>query len=48
MAHFVPRHVRHLDRLVRRQLAELRGRPEMIRALWAGSGLSYFEKGVAT
>jgi transposase len=48
MANFVPRHVRHLDRVVRGHLAEVRGRPELIRALWAGSTLPFVEKNLTT
>jgi hypothetical protein len=44
MANFVPRHVRHLDRVVGGHLADLGGRPALIRALWAGSRLPFPDK----
>jgi transposase len=48
MANFVPRHVRHLDRVVRGHLAELTGKPGLIRALWGGSKLPYPDENLAT
>jgi hypothetical protein len=48
MAHFVPRHVRHLDRVVRAHLAELGQRPALIRSLWEGSKLPFLEKNPMT
>ena len=48
MANFVPRHVRHLDRVVRRHLAELRADPALIRSLWAGSKLPFLDKNSPT
>jgi hypothetical protein len=41
MANFVPRDVRHLDRVVRGHLDGLKGRSAMIRSLWAGSKLPF-------
>jgi putative transposase len=38
-ANFVPRHVRHLDRVVAGESAAIRERPDLLRALWAGSKL---------
>ena len=48
MANFVPRHVRHLDRVVRKHLGELAGDPGLIRSLWAGSKLPFPDKNLAT
>jgi putative transposase len=48
MANYVPRHVGHLDRVVQDHLAEVRGCPELIRALWTGSKLPFVEKNLAT
>jgi transposase len=48
MANFVPRHVKHLDRVVRGHLAELGRRPALIRSLWAGSKLPFLEKNPPT
>ncbi len=48
MANFVPRHVRHLDRVVCGHLADLGGRPALIRSLWEGSKLPFVEKNLAT
>jgi putative transposase len=44
LANFVPRHVRHLDRVVGDRLTELRGDPALIRSLWAGSKLPFLDK----
>jgi transposase len=41
MANFVPRHVRHLDQVVRGHLADVRGRPALVRSLWEGSKLPF-------
>jgi transposase len=48
LANFVPRHVRHLDRVVADHLTKLRGEPALIRSLWAGSKLPFLEKNPAT
>ena len=48
MANFVPRDVGHLDQVVRDHLAELRGNPGRMRALWAGSKLPYLDKNQTT
>ena len=48
MANFVPRHVRHLDRVVCGHLSDLGGRPVLIRSLWEGSELPFIEKNLAT
>jgi transposase len=48
MANFVPRHVRHLERVVRGHLTELGGQPELIRSLWAGSKLPFLDKNSTT
>jgi len=48
MANFVPRHVRHLDQVVRAHLIGLGKDPELIRSLWAGSKLPYLDKNPAT
>jgi transposase len=48
MANFVPRHVGHLDQVVRGPLAELGDRPALIRSLWAGSKLPFLEKNPPT
>jgi len=39
LANLVPRHVRDLDHIVADELAAIRGRPDLLRALWAGSKL---------
>ena len=44
LANFVPRHVRHLDRVVVGHLTELRGDPALIRSLWAGSRLPFLDR----
>lgn len=44
MANFVPRHVRHLDRIVRENMTELSVEPGLIRSLWAGSKLPFPDK----
>ena len=41
LANFVPRHVRHLDRVVTGHLAEIRSEPSLIKALWSGSKLPF-------
>ncbi len=41
MANFVPRHVRHLDRVVTGHLGEVRSKPALIKALWGGSRLPF-------
>jgi putative transposase len=41
MANFVPRHVRHLDRVVTGHLGGLRSSPALIKSLWAGSRLPF-------
>lgn len=48
MANWVPRHVKHLDRVVRGHLAELGGKPALVRSLWAGSKLPFPEKNPST
>ena len=48
MANFVPRHVRHLDRVVRGHLTELGVNPALIRSLWAGSKLPFLDKNPPT
>jgi putative transposase len=48
MANFVPRHVRHLDRVVRDHLSKLGKRPALIRLLWKGSKLPFLDKNLAT
>lgn len=48
MANFVPRHVRHLDRVVCEKLSDLAKRPSLIRSLWKGSKLPFLEKNLAT
>jgi transposase len=48
MANFVPRHVRHLDQVVRGHLADLAGKPSLIQALWAGSKLPFPDKNPIT
>ncbi len=48
MANFVPRHVRHLDGVVRGHLGELGERPAMIRSLWKGSKLPFLDKNIPT
>jgi putative transposase len=48
MADFVPRHVQHLDRVVRGHLAGLGRAPALIRALWAGSKLPLPDKNPPT
>lgn len=48
MANFVPRHVHHLDRVVRGHLTELGRRPGLIRALWDGSKLPFPEMNLPT
>ncbi len=41
MADFVPRHVKHLDRVVTGHLGEVRSEPALIRSLRAGSKLPF-------
>jgi transposase len=41
LTNFVPRDVRHLDRVVQEQLSELSLTPEKIKALWTGSRLPF-------
>jgi len=48
MANFVPRHVRHLDQVVRGHLADLGSRPHLIQKLWAGSRLPFPDKNPIT
>lgn len=48
LANFVPRHVKHLDQVVRGHLVELGGKPGLIRSLWAGSRLPFFDKNPTT
>jgi hypothetical protein len=43
LANLVPRDVRHLDRVVGAELARLRGRPQLIRSLWAGAKIEFPE-----
>jgi putative transposase len=48
MANFVPRHVRHLDQVVRGHLGKLGTDPAMIRSLWGGSRLPFPDRKLAT
>jgi hypothetical protein len=48
MANFVPRHVQHLDRVVRGHLAGLGKEPALIRSLWSGSKLPFLDKNPPT
>ena len=48
MANFVPRHVKHLDQVVRGHLCEVGRSPGLIRSLWAGSRLPFLDKNLAT
>ena len=48
MANFVPRHVGHLDRVVRDNLTAIGKRPDLIRSLWEGSKLPFLDKNLAT
>jgi hypothetical protein len=48
MANFVPRHVEHLDQVVRGHLGEVGTCPGLIRSLWAGSRLPFLDKNLAT
>lgn len=48
MANFVPRHVKHLDRVIRGHLTELGKKPALIRSLWAGSKLPFLDKNPTT
>jgi hypothetical protein len=41
MANFVPRHVKHLDRVVTEHLGGVRSSPALIKSLWAGSKLLF-------
>ena len=41
MANFVPRHVRHLDRVVTGHLEAVRAEPGLLKSLWAGSKLPF-------
>jgi transposase len=47
LCNFVPRHVRHLDRVVKSHLTELARTPSLIRALWAGSRLPFLDTKMA-
>lgn len=44
LANFVPRHVRHLDRVVAGEMEEARVRPGLLKALWAGSKLPFIDR----
>jgi transposase len=48
MANFVPRHVRHLDEVVRGHLSGLRAQPGLIRSLWKRSKLPFLDKNPPT
>ena len=48
MANFVPRHVRHLDSVVRAHLFKLGQDPDLIRSLWKGSKLPFPDKNLTT
>ena len=48
MANFVPRHVEHLDRVVRGHMGEVGRSPGLIKSLWAGSRLPFLDKNQAT
>ncbi|MBX6313767.1 MAG: transposase [Isosphaeraceae bacterium] len=48
LAHFVPRHARHLDQIVRGHLAEIARRPLLIKSLWEGSRLPVPDRKLAT
>lgn len=48
MANFVPRDVRDLDKVVNAHLGRLEGEPTMIKSLWKGSRLPFFDKNLAT
>ncbi|HEY2155479.1 MAG TPA: transposase [Isosphaeraceae bacterium] len=48
MANFVPRHVKHLDQVVRGHLGEVGDDPGLIRSLWAGSKLPFLDKNLGT
>jgi hypothetical protein len=48
LANFVPRDVRHLDRVIGDHLAELRGDPALIRSLWSGSKLPFLDRNSPT
>jgi putative transposase len=48
MANFVPRHVRHLDQVIRGHLVDLARHHGLIRSLWAGSKLPFLDKNLAT
>ena len=48
MANFVPRHVKHLDRVVRGHLGDVARSPSLIKSLWAGSKLPFLDKKLAT
>jgi transposase len=41
MANFVPRHVKHLDRVVTGHMDEMSAKPALIKSLWAGSKLPF-------
>jgi transposase len=48
MANFLPRHVGHLDRVVRGHLGEVGGDAELIKSLWDGSKLPFPERNLST
>jgi hypothetical protein len=48
MANFVPRHVKHLDQVVRGHLGEVGRAPGLIKSLWGGSKLPFLDKNLAT
>ena len=48
MANFVPRHVEHLDQVVRENLTKLSRKPSLIRSLWMGSRLPFPQAKLAT
>ena len=48
MANFVPRHMRHLDWVVREHLGEVGRSPDLIKSLWARSKLPFRDAKLAT
>ena len=46
MANFVPRHVRHLDRVVQGHLLDVARTPRLLKRLWQGSALPFPSNGL--
>jgi hypothetical protein len=47
MANFLPRRVKHLDRVVRGHLGEIGRAPGLIKSPWGGTKLPFLDKNLA-